>query len=445
MSEWTKTTVKGVNQRKSKSIKPEDFPNEYFESYSVPTFPSSKPEIVTGDSIKSTKQVVQTGDVLLCKINPRINRVWQVSNFSKHRKIASSEWIVVRPSKDINPSFLRYQWSAPHFRKLMCTDVSGVGGSLTRARPKIVNEYPTYLPDPTTQEKIVTHLDSFFTRHAILHSAVARLPGMLADFRAAVLHRAVTGAITAEWREDKLKQHTISWYHDMLQHLLEQNGISRYQKQCLQEALNSEVGHNENFPRAWIATSINKVGIIKLGGTPSRNEPKYWNGQIPWVSSGEVKNDEITTTGESITTLGLENSNAKLLPKNSVLIAMIGEGKTRGQSSILRIAATTNQNVAAVVTPEQFVLPKYVWYNFLARYDQNRRDARGGNQPALNGKKVGELPIALPPIEEQHEIVRRVDQLFTFAERIEQRIVGLEKAIEDLPSTVLAKVFEVQE
>src|SRR5262249_40861788 len=106
---------------------------------------------------------------------------------------------------------------------------------------------------------------------------------------------------------------------------------------------------------------VEEVATVNVGGTPSRKIAQYWRGDVPWVSSGEVGNCRITKTVESITPDGLENSNAKIYPKGSVLIAMIGEGKTRGQAAILDIEACTNQNVAGLIFDANSINAEYVW------------------------------------------------------------------------------------
>ena len=139
MMEYTK--LKNINEYISKSINPAKFPSTLFEMYSVPIFETGHPEYLLGSKIASNKAVVQKNDVLLCKINPRINRVWVVADESEHPNIASSEWIVARSSK-YNPEFLAWYFRSPKFKNLMVSEVAGIGGSLTRAQPKSVAEYP---------------------------------------------------------------------------------------------------------------------------------------------------------------------------------------------------------------------------------------------------------------------------------------------------------------
>ena len=152
------TKLKYINQYKSKSINPTKSPDTIFEMYSVPIYETGHPEYVRGDQIASNKLIVEKNDILLCKINPRINRVWIVSDESDKINIASSEWIVIR-NKDINPEFLAWYFRSPKFKKLMISQVTGIGGSLTRAQPKCVSEYPVPVLIRDKQEKIVSILN----------------------------------------------------------------------------------------------------------------------------------------------------------------------------------------------------------------------------------------------------------------------------------------------
>ena len=152
------TKLKSINQYKSESINPAKTPDTVFEMYSVPIYETGHPEYLRGDEIASNKAVVKKNDILLCKINPRINRVWIVSDESDQQNIASSEWIVVR-NDEYNPEFLAWYFRTPKFQKLMTSEVTGIGGSLTRAQPKCVAEYPVPVMHRTEQDKIVEILN----------------------------------------------------------------------------------------------------------------------------------------------------------------------------------------------------------------------------------------------------------------------------------------------
>ena len=134
---WRSIRFEDLNEFISQTINPANSPRTTFTLYSVPSYPSGDPERVLGRDVGSTKQVVAHNDVLICKINPSINRVWRVFDKQLDVQIASSEWIVLR-SKVADPRFLQYLFRSSRFREMLCADVTGVGGSLTRAQPKRV-------------------------------------------------------------------------------------------------------------------------------------------------------------------------------------------------------------------------------------------------------------------------------------------------------------------
>lgn len=199
---WCWVSLQTIDQYRASSTDPSKYPDTLFELYSVPSSADNYPEIVSGCEIGSTKQSVQKGDVLLCKINPRINRVWKVSQYTGNALLASSEWIIIRNSKIVS-DYLMYCFRAPYFREYMLSNVSGVGGSLMRAQPKYVKTYPVPLPPLPEQQRIVDRIESLFAR---LDEAKQKAQDALDSFetrKAAILHKAFTGELTAQWRKER--------------------------------------------------------------------------------------------------------------------------------------------------------------------------------------------------------------------------------------------------
>ena len=159
---WAWVKLENINVFKSKSVNPFDNPSETYELYSVPTFETGEPEFPHGKDIASSKVVVSEGDVLLCKINPHLNRVWVVRQRKPQLKaLASSEWIVIRVS-EILPEYLELAMQSPYFRELMQSNVSGVGGSLMRAQPTFVKQYMVPVPPIQEQIRIVKRIQETF-------------------------------------------------------------------------------------------------------------------------------------------------------------------------------------------------------------------------------------------------------------------------------------------
>ena len=158
---WSVGSFSQVNIFTSETINPSNSPDEMFELYSVPNFEAGVPEIIRGKEIGSSKQYVCEKDVLVCKINPRINRVWITGHITPYRLLGSSEWIVFRNHLLFAP-YLRYYFSSPHFREFMLSNVSGVGGSLMRAQPESVKKYPVLIPPYQEQIRIAERIDELF-------------------------------------------------------------------------------------------------------------------------------------------------------------------------------------------------------------------------------------------------------------------------------------------
>ena len=167
-------TVAEINKYTGRSVNPMDFPEQLFELYSVPSFETGYPEIIKGVEIGSTKITVEEGDVLICKINPRINRVWVVKHNTEYPLLASSEWIVVR-NNEIDSDYLKCYFSSPTFRTLLTSQVAGIGGSLTRAQPKQVAKYPVPVPNALEQKRISNLLNDVSRLISLRKEQLAKL------------------------------------------------------------------------------------------------------------------------------------------------------------------------------------------------------------------------------------------------------------------------------
>lgn len=158
---WVWVTIDEINKFKSKSVNPQNYPTDQFELYSVPTFETGEPEFPFGKDVASSKVEVAEGDVLLCKINPHLNRVWMVKRrMAQMKLLASSEWIVIR-SNEIMPEYLVLVMQSSYFRELMMSNVSGVGGSLMRAQPTFVKQYMLPIPPIGEQKMIIEKVVQF--------------------------------------------------------------------------------------------------------------------------------------------------------------------------------------------------------------------------------------------------------------------------------------------
>ena len=162
---------------------------------------------------------------------------------------------------------------------------------------------------------------------------------------------------------------------------------------------------------------------------------------MPWVSSGEVSFNRITSTRESITIEGLKNTSTDLHPAGTVLLGMIGEGRTRGQVSILDIPACNSQNSAAIRVSEAGTSPEFVFYFLRSQYQETRQIGSGNNQPALNKSRVQEILFPLPPLAEQRRIVAEVERRLSVIQQAEATVEASLARAERLRQSILKQAF----
>ncbi|UPG82314.1 restriction endonuclease subunit S [Bacillus subtilis] len=183
---------------------------------------------------------------------------------------------------------------------------------------------------------------------------------------------------------------------------------------------------------------IGDIAEVQTGSTPSRKNDSFWkNGSIPWVKTAEVKMNYIESSEECITQEALEKTSVSILPINTVLIAMYGQGVTRGRVGLLKTEATTNQACAAILPNEKFN-SEFLFKQLVLNYKKLRHLGRGGNQPNLNLSLVKDFEILLPPLSKQEEFN-------VISENIELRKKQLKISLnymESLYESLLQKAFK---
>jgi type I restriction enzyme S subunit len=157
------------------------------------------------------------------------------------------------------------------------------------------------------------------------------------------------------------------------------------------------------FNSDWKWLTIEEIAQVSSGGTPSRSEPRFWNGDIPWITTSEIGQTAIHKSIEMITEEGLKNSSAKIFNKYTILLAMYGQGKTRGLVSILKIEATTNQACAAI-TPKNCCNSKFLYYYLFRQYENLRLLSNDGSQKNLSSGLIKQYKVPQCTTEEQEKI-----------------------------------------
>lgn len=188
------------------------------------------------------------------------------------------------------------------------------------------------------------------------------------------------------------------------------------------------IAWNSSLPQGWSVARLRWLAQIYAGGTPSRDDPSYWSdGTIPWVNSGAVNDWAITSPSEYITETALRGSSARWIPAGSVLVALAGQGRTKGMAARLEFPSTCNQSMAAIIPGERLEY-RYLQYWLTANYENLRNLAGGDLRDGLNLQLIGDIRCPVPSLREQRRIADFLDDQVA---RI-NRIVAARRAQHDL-------------
>lgn len=193
--------------------------------------------------------------------------------------------------------------------------------------------------------------------------------------------------------------------------------LEEYKKSVITEAVTKGLNPNVEMkdsgvewigkiPKDWYLPKIKYLAKISSGSTPDRTNLDYWNGAINWIKTGELKNKEIYDSEEKVTLSAVKNCSLNLFDVNTILIAMYGQGKTRGMTALLKVPSTTNQACSGIAIKNDKILVEYLWYFLMGAYDYIRELANGSGQPNLSSSMIENFRVALPSRNEQQEIVK---------------------------------------
>ena len=191
---------------------------------------------------------------------------------------------------------------------------------------------------------------------------------------------------------------------------------------------------------------VGNVGSVGTGITPLKSRSDFYaNGNIPWVTSGALNENFVTEASDYVTELALKGTNLRIYPKHTLLIALYGEGKTRGKCSELLIEATTNQAIAAIVQEGiSEKLRKYMKWFFQKNYGDIRLKSSGGVQPNLNLSIIENTMFPMCSIEEAAHVVDAIEIKLSEADQLDQTLTTALQQAEALRQSILKKAFSGQ-
>jgi len=384
---------------------------------------------------------------------------------------------VLQPKKFISPKLLKY------FTDYLAISIKDKG--YARHYQWVAKEN-IGIPPENEQHRIEAKIEELFSELDKGIESLKTAREQLKVYRQALLKQAFEGKITEQWRKDNADavqgsasvaggqeaRVTKLETADQLLERIKQEREARYQQQLKEwkytvkqwetdgkegkkptkprafqvpeELTDEEVESLAQLPQGVCWVKVGNIFDVFVGATPSRKNEKYWDGDIPWVSSGEVAFCTIKDTKEKISRDGYANASTVVHPVGTVMLAMIGEGKTRGQAAILNIEAAHNQNTAAIRVSETSCSTSLFYYYLLYQYELTRLLGSGNNQKALNKVRVSNMTYPLFSIDEQEQISMVIDEKLSALEGIESDIsLSLMKS-EALRQSILKKAFSGQ-
>lgn len=371
-------------------LNPSKYPEEEFILYSLPAYDSGHPHRARGVTIKSSKTLVQKGDVLVSKLNPRIPRVWLVEQPSDHRSISSTEFIPFRilDADRYDAQFLAFVMLAPQFIGELALQVRSSTGSHQRVRPADVLKKKIPVPPLEEQRRLVARIKECMER-------VEEIERLRSEANAE--------------REAAAR----SFFYETYESLL-----ASYQ-----------------------TVKLSSLGKAMGGGTPSKKRNDFWDGEVPWVSPKDMKFPIIKTSRLKITKTALNGSAAKLIPSGSVLFVVRGMILAHTLPvAINEIPVAINQDMKAIV-PNEAVQSEFLslMIKGAERKLLTQVEIAGHGTRRLQTEHWLNLQIPKLTSDEQHRIV---DQMHRFSSALSEiREQQSDPNISHLRDAILSRAF----
>lgn len=410
---WRWERLGSFVSKSGKSVTPARTPDDIFQLYSVPSHPTGFPEIIVGREIGSAKQTVAVGDVLLCKINPRINRVWRVDDHGNGHLIASTEWIRFAADDDVEPDYLRYFLMRQEVRDYLAMNASGVGGSLMRVRPSVVETIPFPLPSKDRQRIIAARVDELFAEIDDGEAALARARDDLATWRKALLKAAVTGELTADWRAANPPVETGA---DLLANLILKKEASNRAKKSTQSDVEFRKGDLPALPLEWTWSTVGQIAHV-TGGITKNAKRDALPLRLPYLRVGNVYAGRVDLT--RMETIGVSEGEAeRSAVKDGDLLIVEGNGSIDqiGRSAIWggQIDPCLHQNHLIKVRFSDRRIAEWIQVWLQSPWGRKELEAQASSTSGLHTlsiSKVAGLRCPVPPLEELNASLSMVQRL----------------------------------
>jgi type I restriction enzyme S subunit len=432
-------------------------------------------QILEADEAPSrARKLIRANSIIYSTVRPNLRNIAIIEKDFDPPAIVSTAFAVLHPKPFLNSRYL-FLWlrSAP-FQADVAAKMKGV------AYPAISDselwQCPIPIPPPEEQRRIVAKVEELLAlcdelearqtaarehrtrlvRSALDHLTTAQTEpefrqhaafllqhsnlvlDSVSTIRQAILSLAVQGRLVSQSSKDKSASL-------LVEDLIKARGkLTKGRKsQGVEPASEDACEVPHQIPAGWEAVRLGEIADIGTGSTPSSTNPEYYEGgTIPWITSGATSQAVIESAETCVTEKAVEDFRLRLYEPSTIIIALYGQGKTRGQVSRLRIKATVNQACATIMFPEEYEsVGDYLMLVLRQQYLSLREQAAGGAQPNLNGSKIKNIILPLPPLAEQQRIVAKVDGLMRWCDALESRLTAAQTTAAHLLDATLHQIL----
>jgi type I restriction enzyme S subunit len=419
-------------------------PSRKYEVYSVPAFPTGQPEILDGSEIGSNKRCVQPGDVLICKINPRINRVWLVKEpLNGLEQIASTEWLVLRvPEANREPlvEYLTWYLRGPAFRDWIKLNVEDATGSHTRAKSPNILRQGVPIPAVGEQSRIVAAIEQQFSRLEVGVAALERARRRLAQMRSALLDAAILGHLQVQ----------IAGLLEPASSSIERvNCERRVRHQGGRGAHPPDLQSLPFLPEGWTWTTLDNIvadepNALKAGpfGSALKKSMYAKSGFKIYGQEQVIRGDPYYGSYLVDKEKYLELSSCAVKP-DDLLVSLVGTvGKTLVLPADIEPGIINPRLVKISLHPE-LMTPAFLSLVLQAPFMRARfhLESHGATMEVLNLGILRSLPIPCPPLEIGQAILGQVDSSLTLLDRLDEECDKASRRVLRLRTVILRNAF----